>query len=368
MDNILYLTKKDMQCAGVNDMNKCLSVMKETMILLKNNDYRMGGESSNSHGISVTFPEKTNIPNMPINKPDYRFTAMPAYLGGRFHIVGIKTYGSNIDNKLKCLPRSILMLSLLDVNSGIPLAYMSANELSAVRTGAMAGLGVELIPNKDIKTVGVVGPGNIAIHSIQAIIETHQNVQSIQIKGRSTKSTEHFIKYCQTYFPTIKNFNVVDSIQEACNNADLVLFSATRANKIEETVRFKYDWLKKGCLVIAVSPVFVDEKLYKNNDVKFYVDNYKMYESAGKGKVFPTQVNVWNSLGMGFYDATLKGFLKPEEIIDIGDLILNPTKIDHNKNTISIYVVGGMAIEDVAWGFECYKNALNKGLGTKLPL
>ena len=65
---------------------------------------------------------------------------MPAYLGGRFHVAGEKWYGSNGNNRAIGLPRSILMMMLNDVETGKPLAYMSGNLLSSMRTGAMPGL------------------------------------------------------------------------------------------------------------------------------------------------------------------------------------------------------------------------------------
>ena len=35
---------------------------------------------------------------------------------------------------------------------------------------------------------------------------------------------------------------------------------------------------------------------------------------------------------------------------------------------IIIFSVGGMPVEDVAWGKYCYENALKLGIGTKLRL
>lgn len=48
--------------------------------------------------------------------------AMPAYLGGVFDMAGMKWYGSNCANKEKGLPRSILMLTLNDKDTGAPVA------------------------------------------------------------------------------------------------------------------------------------------------------------------------------------------------------------------------------------------------------
>ena len=73
--------------------------------LLKIGNYRMGGANGNSHGCMVMFPEKSKFPEMPVDGPDRRFMAMPAYLGGKFDMAGMKWYGSNTENKQKGLPR-----------------------------------------------------------------------------------------------------------------------------------------------------------------------------------------------------------------------------------------------------------------------
>ena len=64
---------------------------------------------------------------MPLDAPDRRFLAMPGYLGGRFHIAGMKWYGSNINNPQIGLPRSVLMVMLNNVETGEPVALMSTN-------------------------------------------------------------------------------------------------------------------------------------------------------------------------------------------------------------------------------------------------
>ena len=134
--------------AGVSDMGRCIHTMEEMFDLVTRGDYRMGGATANEHGIKITFPDTSDIKGMPLNEPDRRFMAMPAYLGGKFHLVGNKMYGSNQKNAEKGLPRSILMLTLMDVDTGMPLAYMSANILSAMRTAAVAGLGKHSLPSR----------------------------------------------------------------------------------------------------------------------------------------------------------------------------------------------------------------------------
>ena len=98
-------------------MAGCIEAMEEMFKLMKVGNYRMGGANGNSHGCMVMFPPSSPFPEMPVDGPDRRFMAMPAYLGGKFDMAGMKWYGSNCANKEKGLPRSILMLTL---NERIP--------------------------------------------------------------------------------------------------------------------------------------------------------------------------------------------------------------------------------------------------------
>ena len=74
---------------------------------------------------------------------------MPAYLGGKTQMAGMKWYGSNVENKKKGLPRSILMMMLNDKDTGAPLAMMSANLISSYRTGAIPGVGAKHLAKKE---------------------------------------------------------------------------------------------------------------------------------------------------------------------------------------------------------------------------
>ena len=121
----LYLSEPDMIEAGVTDVLKCTECMEDVLKTLDIGDYRMGGENGNSHGCMIQFPDNPEFPTMPKNGPDRRFMAMPAYLGGKFCTAGVKWYGSNVENRNIGLPRSILMVTLNDKDTGAPIAYMS---------------------------------------------------------------------------------------------------------------------------------------------------------------------------------------------------------------------------------------------------
>lgn len=328
----------------------------------------MGGENANEHGIRVSFPKTTDVEGMPVHKPDFRFMAMPAYLGGRFKMFGIKSYGSNPDNTQKGLPRSILMMQLLDATTGVPLAYMSANILSAMRTGATSGVGARHLTIKNPKTVAIIGPGIMSKYTMDAFLSAQPTIEIVKIKGRSQKGIDSFISYCKEKFPTIKEYITCDKLDEVCKDADIVFYGTTNASKYEDNPTVKKEWLKPGALVIAASALLVDTEFLSDKKVKLISDNYKMYDGWGSGQPLPTQKNVSTLLGMGFYDAVTEGRIMRESITEMGEILAGKKTGRDNDDQILLYAVGGMPIEDVAWGYDVYMNAIEKGIGTKLNL
>ena len=364
----LYLNEEDMINAGVKNMDKCILTMEDMFMLLHKEDYRMGGENANEHGIRVSFPKESDVEGMPIHKPDYRFMAMPAYLGGRFKMFGIKSYGSNPENAQKGLPRSILMMSLMDATTGAPLAYMSANILSAMRTGATSGVGAKHLSVKNPKVVSIIGPGTMSKYTLYSFITAQPSIEVVRIKGRSKRGIDNFISYCKKNFPTIKEYIVCNDVQEVCKDADIVFYGTTNAAKYEENPTVKKEWLKKGALVIAASALLVDTEFLSDKDVKLISDNYKMYDGWGSGQPLPTQKNVSTLLGMGFYDAVTEGKIPREAITDMGEILTGEKSGRDSEEQIILYAVGGMPIEDVAWGYDCYMNAINNNIGTELKV
>ena len=179
--DFLYLSQDDVVKAGVTDMHHCIDTMEEMFGLLGQGDYLMGDVNHNSHGIEIVPPLTSPFPNMPVAGPDRRFMAMPAYIGGRFNMAGCKWYGSNHENLKKGLPRSILMVTLNDPDTGAPKAFMSGNLISSMRTGAVPGVGVRYLANPDSEIVAVVGCGVINRACLAAIKDACPGLKRVQI-------------------------------------------------------------------------------------------------------------------------------------------------------------------------------------------
>lgn len=365
--DFLYLSEQDVVAAGVKDMGKCVEVMEDMMVTLQKGDYVMGGENHNSHGCMVTFPENPQFEGMPKNGEDRRFMAMPAYLGGSFKMAGMKWYGSNIENKKEGLPRSILMMMLNDKDTGAPLALMSANLLSAYRTGAIPGVGAKYLARKDSKVVSIVGPGVMGKTSLSAFMSVCPNIDTVKIKGRSQRGIDSFVEFVKTEYPQIENVVVCETMEEAIRDSDIISTTTSVGNKEKEFPFIDDAWIKKGALICMPSAARFNESFYLEDSTRLVVDNYKLYEAWADEYPYPSYDPV-QVVGAKFMDLLHDNKITREEIIDVADVItgVHPGRTSDDERII--YSVGGMPVEDIAWGETVYKNALKKGIGVKLNL
>lgn len=363
--DFLYLSEGDMIKAGVKDMSRCIDTMEDTFRLLHKGDYRLGGPNNSDHGLRTRFPKESDIPDMPLDAPGRWFTAMPAYLGGKYHCFGFKTYGANQDNPKQGIPRSILMMQLLDVETGAPLAFMSANILSAMRTGAVSGLFARKFADPHAKKVAVIGPGVIGRYSLDAVMCECKEVSKISVFGRGLKNRESFKDYCkEKSYPTVED---CATIAETCEDADVIVTASTQASRFVDYPLIPAGAIKAGACLIVTSAVRIDRSYSDGDDTNcvFVADDKRMYmENRGIDAQPETEEEKKT--------VTVKGALS--EWLAIGKPTLNLPEVVEDeafKRDVSktyICASGGIPIEDVSWAWECWQTALKKDVGVKLPV
>lgn len=250
----LYLSEPDTIAAGVLDVPKCINNAEEVFTLLAKGDYLMGGNNHNNHGMYIVFPKESPFPNMPVAGPDRRFVAMPAYLGGRFDICGQKWYGSNAANKSKGLPRSVLMVTLNNKDTGEPLAYMSANLLSAARTGAVPGVATRHLARKDAEVLLCIGCGAIGTSCLNNVITQMPNVKKVICNNHSVAPAEKLAAHVREQFGI--EAVVEQDLETAVRQADVINVAASRT----AFLNIQGAWVKPGCTILASGPVHFDQQ------------------------------------------------------------------------------------------------------------
>ena len=362
----LYLSEPDMIKAGVKNMDQCVEAMEDLLVTLNKGDYVMAGVNHNSHGAQVIFPDDPQFEGMPKNADDRRFMAMPAYLGGKYQMAGMKWYGSNCENKASGLPRSILMMMLNDKDTGAPLALMSANLVSCYRTGAIPGVGAKYLARKDSETVTIIGPGVMGRTCLLAFLSVCPKITTVKVKGRGLRSLHAFEEFVKKECPQIQQVIVCDSMEEAVKDSDIICVTSTAPVKEIDFPYIAEDWVKKGALICLPSAARFDDDFLISR-CKKVVDNYKLYEAWAEEFPYPSYEMV-QIIGSKFTDYLHEGRIQREEIVDIADIIKKKHPGRESDDEIIVYSVGGMPVEDIAWGGTVYRNALKEGIGVELPL
>jgi ornithine cyclodeaminase len=362
-----YLSEPDMVAAGVRDMPACVDTMERMFALLGVGDYRMAGANNNSHGAMVLFPDQSPHERMPLNGPDRRFMAMPAYLGGDFHTSGVKWYGSNIDNRRSGLPRSIHTFILNDADTGAPLAVMNANLLSSYRTGAVSGVGARHLAVPGATVAAVIGPGVMGRTALEAFAAGVPTLDTVKIKGRSRAGIDSFVAWVRETLPQFTTVEVVDTEEEAVRGSQVIAYTTTAPTGSGNYPQLDSDWLSPGAFVSAPACVTVPDRWLASGEGRLVLDNRGLYECWHEefGEDAFETVGI---IGNRFLALEKSGVLPPDAVVDIADVITGDAVGRRSDDDIVIYSVGGMPVEDVAWATTLYRRACAADIGTVLPV
>jgi ornithine cyclodeaminase/alanine dehydrogenase-like protein (mu-crystallin family) len=109
-------------------------------------------------GFALKGRGKTEMPPKPgiHTRPDCFIHAMPAYIQG-METAGLKWVSGYPPNIAKGLPYITGLLILNDPETGVPLAVMDCAWITAMRTGASAGISAKYLARKDCRVAGFVG-------------------------------------------------------------------------------------------------------------------------------------------------------------------------------------------------------------------
>lgn len=358
----LYLNEEEMIQAGVLDCARCIEVEEEIFELLSKGDYVMGGDKHNSHGIALKFPKESEFPNMPLDGPDRRFMAMPAYVGGRFNVAGTKWYGSNIINPQRGLPRSILMVMLNDADTCEPIALMSGNLISSVRTGCVPGVATRHLARKGAKVCVCIGAGPVSKACFDAIALEAKDLDEVIIYDLFKEKAEAFAQSVTEKYG-LKAW-AADTLEQAVKLGDIISVAASSVKPVNIT----NDWLKPGSLIMFTGRCNIDEPYFLS--AKMIWDNAKMHEVYYDEHLqLPENERFINGIGVQAYRMMYEGKLPPiTEATSLGDVICGTREGRVSDDERICFVTGGMPVWDVGWGYDVYQKAKEMGLGQMLKL
>ncbi|MFF3215856.1 2,3-diaminopropionate biosynthesis protein SbnB [Streptomyces sp. NPDC002886] len=199
------------------------------------------GESVNPPSYFLRFPDR----------PTARIIALPASIGGRARVDGIKWISSFPGNVQAGIPRASAVLILNDHDTGYPFACLESSIISATRTAAMAASAANRLSQgrrARPTRVGFFGTGLIARYIHTFLTATGWSFDEIGVHDVSADSATGFRSYLQDT-PAATRITVHDSPEQLIRSSDLLVF-ATVAGRPHIT---DPAWFDHNPLVLHVS-------------------------------------------------------------------------------------------------------------------
>ncbi len=277
-----------------------------------------------------------------------RINAMPAYVGGEFEMAGMKWIAGFPKNPAKYgIPRAHALTILNDAETGVPLAIMDGTYISAMRTGAVTGVGAKYLANPDSEVFGIIGCGVQAktqIMALKAAVPSLKKVKGYDIKR---EAAEKFLAWVSENMKM--ECEVVESPKQAVEGSDIVVTVTVADEPI-----VKDAWLKKGCLLVHVGSYQEEEEAVVHNADKIVVDIWE--EVLHRGTPLLAKLYKAGKIGEDRIHA------------NIGAVINGRKKGRERRDEKIFYSPLGLGSEDIGVASQVYREAKKKGLGVALKL
>jgi ornithine cyclodeaminase len=223
---------------------------------------------------------------------------------------------------------------------------MDGTLISAMRTGAITGLGLKYLAPRGSRKAALVGAGVQAHTQILALITALPQLEEIAVFSRSPEGAETLAEESQRHWqaPVV----LAGSIREALRDADVAVPCTTSHEPFIQA-----EYIKAGALTVQLSHHECEFKVVSECS-KIVVDNWDVV--THRGTVTPAIMHA-------------QGLLRREDIhATLGELILGRKPGRENEGERIHFVHQGMGIEDVALAWCVYSIARQRGLGQRLRL
>jgi ornithine cyclodeaminase/alanine dehydrogenase len=318
----LYLSRADVVAAGLD--------MKTTIGLLET-AFREKGSGR------VEMPPKPGIHT----QPDGFLHAMPAFIPA-MRSAGIKWVGGYPANHARGLPYITGLLVLNDVETGLPYAVMDCTWITACRTAAASALSAKYLARPDSSRLGILACGVQGRSHVEAFTTAFPIARIFAFDIRR-EVQDRFVADMRAQFRV--EVVGVEHPRDAVVACDLVVTSGPILKQPVPTI--EAGWLPAGGFASAV-----DFDSYWTGAAQAEFDRITTDDRA--------QFRYYKNTG--YFQQT------PDPCADLGEIVagLEPGRERAEERTMAMNL--GLAVDDMAVAPEVYRRALEKGLGTWLPL
>lgn len=290
--------------------------------------------------------KKFNMPDrIHIDNKDLTALYMPCFLEETFG-TKILTVAPNNAKLSKPVIDGVMLVN--DVETGEIVCMMDGKTLTAVRTGAVGGVGVRHTTSEDIKSVGLIGTGAQGFYQILYTCKA-RDIKDVYLYNRTKEKAISLKVELEEELENI-NIHVVNSSRELVEKSELII-TATTSN---EPVVDNDKELLKGKHIVAIGSYKPTMK--ELPDALFeIVDSVTVDTDFGKIESGDLCIPIDKNL------------IRSEDVINMGDFLSDKSGFEPKGKT-TLYKSVGMALFDMVVANKIYKKAIEKGIGQNIQL
>ncbi len=256
------------------------------------------------------------------------FYFMPAYVSG-LGTVSAKVVSVNPRNRNSSLPSTSATIYVFDSKTGLELARIAGDNLTAIRTAASSALATDILAYKEIDSLGIIGAGKQAHAHVPAILEL-RNVSQILVYSRSKAHRAAFVKSSSKTVGI--RVATADSAEEVVRKSDVLVLATT-----SHVPLFKGSTVPIGTHVNAIGAALPSSREMDTTLVKrsiLVVDSVEQAVATYGDVMIPLKER-----------AITKSHIRAE----LGELLLDPSIIERRKNDITVFKSGGLGVLDAVF-------------------
>lgn len=289
-------------------------------------------------------------PKLYLRLPDGSdFRAMPSALlrPGFAAVAGLKWVNVHPGNRSKGLPTVMATIVLNDAATGFPLAIMDGLSITRLRTGAATGVATKALAKPRIDRLGLVGCGAQAWYQLEAVLQVRR-VREVAVWGFRPGEARRF---CDRVRRRVAAALVpVSSVRACVEGADLVVTITSSRRPLVQRA-----WVAPGTHVNAIGADApgkqeLDPQVLRAATV--VVDDLAQAVHGG-------EINVPVARGQ---------FSRRAIHATLGEVLLGRAPGRTHRDEITVFDSTGLAVHDLALGYEVYRRALRRKVGHAIRL
>ncbi|MGV8712433.1 MAG: ornithine cyclodeaminase family protein [Nitrosomonas sp.] len=222
-----------------------------------------------------------NAPKAVITPPDGRYMMATLAAADDPPFLAVKALVLNPHNPTQGLASINALVTLLDSRTGVPLAILDGNWVTAERTAGLSAVAAKRLARPDASIIAFIGCGVQArshLHAFAALFP----LKEVRILGRGAASREAFCRDVENMgLPAMMPHTAQETIQEA----DVIVTSVTLSPQLRPFLDAR--WLKPGAFVTMTdlaAPWLADSLSFLD---RIIVDDIEQETSAAKPLVDP---------------------------------------------------------------------------------